>query len=67
MGKRIADESFIKEALRLVQNGEAQIELDIMNVLGGIDYAEVEVSRSKDGRGAYVGAWIWVHFPEKEE
>jgi hypothetical protein len=64
MGRRIADISFIKEAIRLVENGEAKIEFDMYH---DEDYSNTEVSRSVDGRGAWVGAWVWVHFPEKEE
>lgn len=62
------NEEFVKEALRLIQHGSAQVELDTENILGGkLDCSDIEVSRSKDGRGAYVAAWVWVNFPTQTE
>ena len=64
MGKRIADMSFIQKAIRLVESGEAKIDFDMYH---DQDFSNTEVCRSEDGRGAYVGAWVWVHFPEEGE
>ena len=51
------DAQFLARAQEQYQK-DGEVEFD--------DGAKVSQSRSMDGAGAYVQAWVWVEFPEEE-